>query len=42
MTKIKPVRVTGLITKQGVVFAMRYLAVGILIALVWTVLEGRV
>ncbi len=42
MTKIPKVRIGGIITKQSIVFAMRYLAVGILIALVWTVFEGRV
>ncbi len=39
MTKIKPVRIGGLITKQGVIFALRYLAVGVVIALVHAVFE---
>jgi hypothetical protein len=42
MTKIKPVRIGGLITKQGVMFALKYLAVGVVIALVHAVLEVRV
>lgn len=42
MTKIKPVRVGGLITKQGVMFALRYLELGVVIALVHAVFEVRV
>lgn len=42
MTKIKPVRVTGLLTKQAVTFALKYLAVGVVIALVHAVFEVRI
>ncbi len=41
MTKIKPVRVGGIITKQGVVFALKYLAIGVVIALVHAALEMK-
>lgn len=42
MTKIKPVHVSGLVTKQGVIFALKYLAVGVVIALVHAVFEVRI
>lgn len=41
MTKIKPVRVCGFVTKQGLVFAMKYIAAGVIIGLIHAVIEVR-
>jgi hypothetical protein len=42
MTKIKPVRVTGRIAPADVLFALRCMAIGVVLFMVWEICQGKV
>ena len=42
MTKIKPVRITGIVSLADVMFALRFIAIGAVIFMIWEISQGKV
>ena len=42
MTKIKPVRITGIVSLADVLFAIRCMAIGAVLFMVWEITQGKV